>query len=582
MVKSHLVCGSQVIRLLKIDPRQVPALRHRFVTDALVILFILGLTFKLSYDISKVRDLGMDDETYHLVSGYEMPRLGLVGAQNQPVYQLWYYLLSRLERNRIHLYYLNSSVLVFLVTASLYCLMRIFGGSCVLSLASVSLIMVSSLMEARPCAVFLASTVFLLGTIMAIKSKSLVRAEAILCVTMLIASYIRPEFAFAFIVSCAVALAHKLWVTLKHGRVSSLADLNFAAVVMLCVLFLAVFGNPLKGRRSLLAFGQHYARNVCLARALKIDSWTNWENIVRGDFGNAQSMPEAFWQNPAAFKWHVSENIRRTPPILMDLAIPQVDLPLHGRAQHVFHWFVLAVAVVGLLGLCLEILRRRHRRSNGNHLVFSCVVLSLILLQTILTTCLFFPRPHYFVPLVLLLWALLSAGFQVVISRCPWTSCFGCWPVLVIVMAGVLAIAPNRAHGWNLQQFLLPKASMSPILTVRATVDALDNLHIQSQIVILEPDFTRAFYANLNYKFIRPNEKHEGWLDFVSHKRISAVVLDERLCSDTRLRDDPEFMAFLGSMSKSGSFCFFSVLHYPVTLAVRSKLLSRPCHEYRE
>src|SRR5439155_17787590 len=94
------------------------------------------------------------------------------------------------------------------------------------------------------------------------------------------------------------------------------------------------------------------------------------------------------------------------------------------------------------------------------------------------STLLIAPRLHYLMPVVLFLITLTAAGLG------SWPRWRGVWarlerPLpLLGLFAVLLAVTPNRAHGWNVQA-LFAKQPAPPLLLEQRTVAALKLLPIQ-------------------------------------------------------------------------------------------------------
>jgi hypothetical protein len=59
------------------------------------------------------------------------------------------------------------------------------------------------------------------------------------------------------------------------------------------------------GDRSMVAFGQHYSLNWVRWNNDERNPMTNWEAIVKNDFGDADSVFSAIISNPYVFSRHL-------------------------------------------------------------------------------------------------------------------------------------------------------------------------------------------------------------------------------------------------------------------------------------
>jgi hypothetical protein len=183
----------------------------------------------------------------------------------------------------------------------------------------------TTLIDIWPYPMHLAAVVLMLGTALAARL-SRAPAVAVLGLTLLTATYVRPEYLYALYLFAPLALAavvRELWR--PESRRAALSSV--VLFVTVGVLLGWALGAPwAAGNRSMSAFGQHYACNRCLAGAQTESPWNQWENYIRADFGAATTVGAALRNNPEAFFWHIGTNARRLPHWVTGVAIPRVDL----------------------------------------------------------------------------------------------------------------------------------------------------------------------------------------------------------------------------------------------------------------
>ena len=93
-------------------------------SDAFVILVLLAVGWKYTRGLESVLDIGLYDESNYLHSGHSLLDIGFPSPGAAPLYAVWYFLLSKLQSDRVELYYLNYRVLTILVPIALYLLFR--------------------------------------------------------------------------------------------------------------------------------------------------------------------------------------------------------------------------------------------------------------------------------------------------------------------------------------------------------------------------------------------------------------------------------------------------------------------------
>jgi hypothetical protein len=238
--------------------------------------------------------------------------------------------------------------------------------------------------------------------------------------------------------------------------------------------------------------------------------------------------------------------------------------------------------MIGLAGF----VRRLFGRSLPSPLADSralrvLVVLLLFLAAPILgSLILIYPRDHYL--LLMIVFGCVAGfagytGFPRLLAWCRWLDSGPALAALALLLA---AFMPNWAHPWSVQQLL----GHEPIVTgptsmeVQRTVAVMRGLGLppsETPISVLESDYARAFYAGWNFHKVDHWTKTESFWQFMAVNDIAVVVLNERLLTDTRFRDDPEFVEF-ATERKVGRFHFFAVPGTTVRLAVREELLPHP------
>jgi hypothetical protein len=540
--------------------------------DALLILVILLMTLKLTHGLAAVRDVRLEDESIYLASGYHLPHDGLPRAEANPLYAVWYFVLSRVQPERIRLYFLNWSVLAFLLPASCHVLIRRLGGMRVAGLAAAFVLLTSDLVEVWPYPAHLAATVLALGTSVAAGMRRLPRALAVLGVSLGFTAYIRPEYGASFALFCAAGGALAVWIGIAQPAARR-AVLGAAALVgMTAAGLLWIFGNPLAGGRSFIAFGQHYAHNVVAAQQLDLNPWTNYVVLVQKDFGDAQSFTQALRRNPVAILWHVSRNAAAAPRLVAPKLVPVLNLSR--KLWYVPGALALAVALAGALGLGRRVLRQRLQGGGDHGLLIALAMLAFVGAPSVLATLLVYPRPAYLMPAIILTTALLWSSLAWFPGAGVLRARLDSRPAVLLAAVLFLVLTPTRTLGWGVRAlFPWNRPWPAPVAVRRATSATLRDLHLRPPGTVLESAYSRAFYAGIDCRVIESWTKAEGFRRLLATNQVGVIVLDRDLVEDPRYRDDPEFRDFLERPEADG-FTLLPVASTDVRLAVRSDLLS--------
>jgi hypothetical protein len=542
-----------------------------YATDALLILVILLMSLKLTHGLAAVRDLGLHDETVYLVHGYTLPQCGLMPAQYSPLYTVWYFVLSQVQPDRIRLYFLNWSVLAFLLPASCYALTRRLGGTRVAALAAAFVLLTSDLIEVCPYAGHLSTALLAGATALAVGLRRRPWGLAVLGVALALAAYVRPEYAASFVLFCLAGLPAACWAVVMRPALRWPVLGSAALVGVTAAGLLGIFGNPLGGDRSFVAFSQHYAVNVAAAKDLKINPWSNYVAITAADFGDAQSFPQALRRNPRAVLWHVSRNAAAAPQTLVALLVPVLNLSR--KLWYVPGVIALALALAGALGLGQRVFQQRLQGDENRGLAMAGVMLGLVLAPCVSAALLIYPRQHYLMPTAVFVTALLAASPAWFPGAAALGDKLNCRPAVLLAAVLCLVLTPSRVLGpgaralfpWNQPAAVVPSVQ-------RATIETIRRLHVTAPVASLECGYSSAFYAGMDGPTVVAWAKAEGFRQFVTANGIGVIVLNEALARDTRFRDDPEFRDFLERPEADG-FTLFPVPNTRDRIAVRSDLL---------
>ncbi len=541
---------------------------RRYVVDGYVLLLLAALAFKLTYDIDTIRDVGLADEAWYISTALAIPERGLPNAEAAPLYCLWYYAVSLLQPDPICLYYLSWKLLVLLLGLSAYVLGRALGGGRFTSLLAAFVVLTSQFVDVWPYPMHLAVVILAIGTAVAVHFSTLPASLATVAISLLLASFVRPELSVAFLacIAFSVALAGlMLWRRPGAWRAWMMSGV---AVGALTIAMVHTMGNPLAGGRSFYAFGQHYAANMAEVKKLDGNAWIYWDRIVQEDFGNARTPIQASIANPRAMLWHLSVNARKLPNVIVSCGKPNLGLPDRATAFFVYVLlFVLAVAGLGIL-------RRLRAKTPGEPLRIALAMLACLAVPILASALIVAPRPHYLLPVVYFVIVLAGVG----IARLPLTA--GVFHRLdhglALATAGALMLAmmPNRAHGFALQNGFAKTAALgSTRLAVKQTALLIRELGIGPSAVFLDFfSLSHALYAGLPTNWVDIAHKDRGFRDFVRMRDISVIILDPYLLNDPKYRDDPEFRALVAG-NEDSDFQLFSVDGTTVRIAVRRNVL---------
>lgn len=526
-----------------LDQRPTWPARNDLAIGALIAI----LSFAIGFASRNFVDIGLYDESYYLQSGIDFAKGSFPEASWAPLYAFWYSLLHSVSADPVSTYYLNYAVLSALSTLFLYAFLRISRISRLGSLAWASLFMLSSAnIPAWPKVSSLA-LVFILAAVCAssiLFSRLGKISVAITCTTLL--TFLRPEFAVTMAGSLFLGVAFILQSLCISRHLARRDLLLFAVSAGICIALITIFGNPLNGSRSMVAFGQHFSLHYVKWNDLELNPWTNWDFIVSKSFGDVSSITGALIANPALFSRHIISNIALLPIQLCKLFFPWLlvvirdnTIILRALSAKAFmlagSGFILALTTISYLKGCrgkdvLNLIRRSYYS-----IVVQAKALAYLLLFVasipILTSVVIYPRTHYLV--MLLPFAILVGA----IVTDDWAASF-----LVPLLGNSGRISLKRSHivGAYLLLSILMITATSRITTPRHNVELITSLRAMKlrPSNILETYGGIDIYLGDGFERVAEYDKsrEESCSNFISRKSVGLIIANNALINDTRFK----------------------------------------------
>jgi len=482
--------------------------------------------------LSRWLDLGLFDEADYLRRGLLLPSAGLPDPEWGPLYSLWYLALSSLESNRVALYELSYRLLVLLPTAVLYACIRRLGGAAPLALLGSVLFALSPAAHVLPRPTLLALLLLLVALLASTAPRQAHLRFAALGLGALLAGFARPElFASFLLLSGLTAVA--AWRSPGGKRHLALYGLVAAALV-------SVLGNPLADRseRRRYAFCQHFALGYVKRTGLDLNPWNDCDAVLARVFGpGVKSVGMAVQRNAGAVAEHVQANLLRYPEVSLELFTRAGPGAWMRR-----HELLVAWALAWMLWAFRDGARRLRDAwpEPGFHSVGALWL--AVLVPTLLSALLVFPREHY-----LVLQGVFTPLLLVAAARLPGVSGFRA------ATASGLAAA---LVAWLCTASAAPSLRELPHRAAVATLapHALRSGSPDAPVGLLEAQGGYALYLGPHVRQVSALRKRtgEGFTEFLQRQGVGLVFVDEWLTRDTRLRDDPEFLRFVAHPEQFG------------------------------
>ncbi len=347
-------------------------------------------------------DIGLFDETRYLLRGWRLEWADLPHLYRAPLYAVWYALLARRWPDPLLLHDGNFRLQVLLLPLEVYGLLRVVGWPRGGAFVVAWFFLVSDAnLVVWPRVASFAWLLLLPALAVALRWRHPQARRGVLLLATWLTVYARPEMLLAV----ALLLAEAGFTAWRTRREATRSWLRWARGGLLVgALSLAVLGSPLREQGRLkAAFLQHVAYRLHTQYGRSGGAWDRWREVGQEVFGTDASLWQAITHNPAAFRRHLQDNGREL--------LPKAGLLMFGHVP-----LLCSVWNAALLAALLWLLtliggtwwRRRHglpwprpRPAWGWALALALPGLG--------SAVLIYPRRHYLLGAVLMLWLAWAA-----------------------------------------------------------------------------------------------------------------------------------------------------------------------------
>jgi hypothetical protein len=519
-------------------------------------LGVVGITIRLYWNLAKATDLMFADEAFYLSAGSRLLCRGVLPPfQYSPLYAAWYAAHLTMFGYPIVAFYAQLYSVVVLTAILIYVYLRQIAVPTSLAfLATVLWIAQPAYVTVEwgvgwPRPYHFAFLIFLAGAIAIRRLKidcpvPLVLAGASF---LLLAMAARNEYFvvlvfFVGLVAVSSRFRPQLLPATEHGTylwpvclLAGSATLTTGMYFKGQVLDLDPY-QPIS--RSWIAFGQHFS-GYQLAKSNpggKLNSWDDWEFIVGRTFPRAHSVLGAELANPRAFLRFELHNLITAPRIIS--AYP--GTPPYGL-------LMLSVLCLALMWLCFITLtgvsvRRRAFFTSAS--VLGPYVLSgaaIVIPSTLIT-----PKINYFLPLWFVLFVGAVKWFSIVLEN---------EPAVYRSRAAVSAVLFSLTFAM-ISPFDVNKGAEKPLLLETSEIGAIMERQRIGGARILQIGGTgySAFLPHGLFETVDAVDRRdtERFWDFVQRAHIDAILVDDRLRTNRKYKDDSDFALFLASPDQFG------------------------------
>ena len=381
-------------------------------TNLLLGIILIALAgFRLIRNFNNLVDISFDDEVQYMRYGMEL--FHNIRSDWGPSYNLWYKLLSLFEQSPIELYLLNYKVVIILLPICLFAFLYVYGISFFISIwIGFSILISTTNILTYPRISHVVVSFFLLVLVVNrlwIKSKS--RQLILLCFTIFVAAFARPELMLAFLILLAITLFYILkFDDLKKHIVFALP---FVAIMILIFAVFRLPSDSFKGiDRAYIAFCQHYTIKNIIFNKGHFNQFIDWIAISKTQFPGCNTFTDIVINFPLVVIKGMFVNIgfylQLIISISTDILFPFQLLP--------FNKIVLLGYGLVVLFILYTLISKKQRLNVFNAIQsnkYLFLVLLIFIFPSIISSLVFFPRMHYGIFLL----PILSFVFAILIDN---------------------------------------------------------------------------------------------------------------------------------------------------------------------
>lgn len=377
------------------------------VGDVIGLLLVVLSGVVLTYGIMHRLDLVATDDDVYFDNGlraiYQHEPLPV---QMAPLFSAWYLLIDAFYKNSIDTQYVSWALLSILPGVLFYFLLRSLRVGVVPSVALSVLFLYSPLNFPQDQKVSPFTMLWLMGGLIASNyQKNPVYKLTAAAAGALLATYARPEFFLSFLILCVVALGWYVWQRRTQAR-NSQSTTDRAALpyplfglMGIALILVVAFGSPLSGKRSIIAFSQHFAMNYAAWHPeINLSPWMHPQVYIRAGFGReVSSISEAFFLNPAMFMRHIWANVVALFVHTEHFVREMLLTPWLSRLAFPGRRYLLLAMLAAVIGLANWPQTGRKLIDGFRRDGWYWLCVFVVLLPTFISCILLLPRDHYVV-----------------------------------------------------------------------------------------------------------------------------------------------------------------------------------------
>lgn len=515
-----------------------------FYKDIIAVLLIVVTGILVLKGFSDRVDINLTDDSGYLVLGLRIAQGALAGFG--PLYSIMFKVLKQFTGDTIKIYDTAMYLMYILPPVAAYLFLRTLGLSVVVTLLiSVGFMVSPNIMSFITWSKISHYTIILVmvWAILSTRLRSIFSILFSLLIFTFFLGYIRPESHLSFYITVFLFVGYWAWKEKFRFQIKWLFFLVPILVVM--VFFFFFIGNPMGGGRSNIAFAQQFSYNYCEWNGMNHFDWIQWRDISEKNFGDFNTLGEAFKNNPSLFIKHVLYNFQQYI-LKFIVAVVSIFFP-----PAVFKWSAFISSALLMIILVAKILyvgfSNWWSQVKALFYKYAWTALGLVVIgiPSVVASMIFYTREHY------LLLVMPFVLFVIALIFIPKKSEKDTTPRILHTMSFVGAIV--------LILFLKPTLSDYQTYDVweeytypsnRRTIEAVRAMKITQEVRQIDYEGGFSIYMDEKdengkkyFQWANPfNKESEPYSEFEKKYQPNFYYVTKALLSNKFLSEDPEFM----------------------------------------
>ncbi len=386
--------------------------------DLIAAICIVVTALAVLYGFSDRIDINLTDDTGYLNLGFMIREIFAAGFG--PLYSVQFKIVKIFTNDAVAVYDTVMQMMYIIPPLAAFFMIRSLG----LNVAAALLISIGFLLSPNILSFITWSKIshytiiwIMLWVVAAQRVKSTFNLLFTLTVFTFFLGYIRPESHLSWYISSFIFMFYWWRLPDKANREYLRKIIPVFGLLLIFILLnlsssytllskINLIFNPMAGGRSNIAFAQQFAYNYCEWHGLNNYDWIQWKDIAKENFGDFQTLGEAFKNNPELFVRHIGYNIQQYVSKFI-YGVQSIFFP-----PSVFKWppiisflFFAGIILVKILytGAHSWWLQFKAILSSRKWIVAGLII---IVMPSVISSVIFYSREHYLLlamPLVLVI-----------------------------------------------------------------------------------------------------------------------------------------------------------------------------------